>query len=198
MHSSWSNDPLAEGNLWLEKRDTKRRVRPPTTARTAARGQHVLSQMDINHGMGIHNIQNEKIASIAGKPFGAVTNSKYQKDTMLINHFPPNATTGPIVSIRVFGFEGFFGLDRLVPDLRDVQHTVWVTVCLGEYFCFTMGKTSCLTLRETPCQLKSSYEGGSYHGGQNDYRPAFFISTSNYGKNDRDPAKDPRIPGKIP
>ena len=26
----------------------------------------------------------------------------------------------------------------------------------------------------------------------------FFISTSNTGKNDRDPAKDPRIPGKIP
>ena len=35
----------------------------------------------------------------------------------------------------------------------------------------------------------------AYHGGQNDYRPAFFISTSNSGKNDRDPAKDPRIPG---
>ena len=32
-----------------------------------------------------------------------------------------------------------------------------------------------------------------YHAGQNDYRPAFFISTSNSCKNDRDPAKDPRI-----
>ena len=38
----------------------------------------------------------------------------------------------------------------------------------------------------------------AYHGGQNDYRPAFFISTSNSGKNNRDPAKDPRIPGKWP
>ena len=35
-----------------------------------------------------------------------------------------------------------------------------------------------------------------YHAGQNDYRPAFFISTSNSRKNDRDPVKDPRIPGK--
>ena len=30
-----------------------------------------------------------------------------------------------------------------------------------------------------------------YHAGQNDYRPSFFISTSNSCKNDRDPAKDP-------
>ena len=36
------------------------------------------------------------------------------------------------------------------------------------------------------------------HGGQIDYRPAFFISTSNSGKNNRDPAKVPRIPGKWP
>ena len=35
-----------------------------------------------------------------------------------------------------------------------------------------------------------------YHAGQNDYRPAFFISTSNSCKNDQDPVKDPRIPGK--
>ena len=42
--------------------------------------------------------------------------------------------------------------------------------------------------------LRSSF-GFGYHGGQNDYRLAFLISTSNFGKNNRDPAKDPRIPG---
>ena len=31
----------------------------------------------------------------------------------------------------------------------------------------------------------------TYHGGENYYRPAFFISTSSSGKNNRDPAKDP-------
>ena len=41
-----------------------------------------------------------------------------------------------------------------------------------------------------------THEEETYHAGQNDYRPAFFISTSNSGKNDRDPAKDLRIPGK--
>ena len=39
-------------------------------------------------------------------------------------------------------------------------------------------------------------EDRSTMAAKNDYRPAFFISTSNSGKNDRDPVKDPRIPGK--
>ena len=39
-------------------------------------------------------------------------------------------------------------------------------------------------------QQKRAESISKYHGRQNDYRPAFLISTSNSGKNDRHPAKD--------
>ena len=45
---------------------------------------------------------------------------------------------------------------------------------------------------------KKVHCGRRTHGGQNDYRPAFFVSTSNFGKHIQDPAKDPRILGKWP
>ena len=37
-----------------------------------------------------------------------------------------------------------------------------------------------------------------YHGEEMITGPGFFISTFNFGKNNQDPAKDPRIPGKWP
>ena len=46
--------------------------------------------------------------------------------------------------------------------------------------------------------VESGLFSGEYHAGQNDYRPAFFISTSNSCKNDRDPVKDPPNSGKMP
>ena len=38
----------------------------------------------------------------------------------------------------------------------------------------------------------------TYYGGENDYMTGFFILTFNFGKNNQDPAKDPRIQGKWP
>ena len=74
--------------------------------------------------------------------------------------------------------------------------TVW-----SHLGCMMSRRLSKDILPSTPClrcrRLESTIRA-VIPWGQNDYRPAFFISTSNYGKNDRDPAKDPRIPGKIP
>ena len=49
--------------------------------------------------------------------------------------------------------------------------------------------------RATP-QLELDHPCLSYHGGENDYMTGSFILTFNFGTNNQDPAKDPRIPGK--
>ena len=61
------------------------------------------------------------------------------------------------------------------------------------HFDLIFSLTLCYVMLATSSSL--SLTPLTYHGGQNDYRPAFFISTSKSGKNNQDPAKDSRIPG---
>ena len=60
-------------------------------------------------------------------PGGAFTKSKDQPDVTLIDRLPPDATIGPILTFLALEFESFHGLDLLIPDLRDVRQTVWIT-----------------------------------------------------------------------
>ena len=56
-----------------------------------------------------------------------VATSQAVRHATLIYRLLPNATLGPILSIRAFEFESSYGLDLLFPDMRDVKKTVWIT-----------------------------------------------------------------------
>ena len=84
--------------------------------------------------MDILNSHNENIARKTGyngqcmtkkSRFG--TSRVMQSDATLIYRLPPNATIGPILSIRAFEFESLYVLDPLIPDMRDVKQAVWIT-----------------------------------------------------------------------
>ena len=117
---------------------------------------------------------------------GAFTNSKDQPDATVIFRLPSHATIQPILSIRAFEFGSPYGLDLLIPNLRDVKQTMWVTSCFGkELFSRQMvwmelqkkthtsmsrwvprppaHRVFVLTLQETPCQWKSNHEFGNWH-----------------------------------
>ena len=97
----------------------------------------MLSQPDLEHGMEIFNINNEKITEDGHflrtrptldsddtvTPCGAFTHSK---------DYPPNATNGPTASVRAFEFGSVCGLELSIPSPRYDKFTVWITACLGK------------------------------------------------------------------
>ena len=63
------------------------------------------------------------------------------KGALLIRRIEPNSTVGPVLSVRVFGFEIVYGLDVLMPSTEHPNMNAWVTACLGTKF-FLLAETS--------------------------------------------------------
>ena len=70
-------------------------------------GQHMITESRLDE------------AGDSVRPCGAFTHSKDQPDATLFYRLPPNASIGPILSIRAFEFESLCGPDLLIPDQRD-------------------------------------------------------------------------------
>ena len=83
-------------------------------------------------------------------PSGAFTKSKDRPDVTLIYRLSLDAMIGPILSFLALEFDSLYGLDLLIPDLRDVRQTVWITACFGkELFCRQKGSDGTVKRRRT-------------------------------------------------
>ena len=68
----------------------------------------------------------------------------------LIYRLSLDAMIGPILFFLALEFDSLYGLDLLIPDLRDVRQTVWITACFGkEVFCRQKGSDGTVKRRRT-------------------------------------------------
>ena len=66
---------------------------------------------------------------VQSHPLALSQTAKDKPDATLTYRLLPNATLGPILSIRAFEFESLYGLDFLISDQQDDKQTIWVTAC---------------------------------------------------------------------